>query len=291
MQMGGFVEQQLQRAVTALIEGNSALGEEVARDDYKVNQMEVEIDEECNRIIATRQPTASDLRVMVAIIKTITDLERIGDEVEKVGNIAARLATMEKPSDNYREIRHLGRLVTEMVHDALHAFARLDADEAFEVARRDRKVDEEYESIQRQNITFMMEDPRSIRRALEIMWVVRALERIGDHAKNICEYTVYMVHGKDIRHLSLDDAERQIRDFARGRTGSLMPARRRPTGSGFARLRGGRCLRVLRAVRARPRALPPVHLPALHAGGARRRLPGRGLHLAARDGAAPCSRR
>ena len=161
MQMGGFVEQQLQRAVTALIEGNSSLGEEVARDDYKVNQMEVEIDEECNRIIATRQPTASDLRVMVAIIKTITDLERIGDEVEKVGNIAARLATMEKPSDNYREIRHLGRLVTEMVHDALHAFARLDADEAFEVARRDRKVDEEYESIQRQNITFMMEDPRS----------------------------------------------------------------------------------------------------------------------------------
>ena len=220
MQMGGFVEQQLQRAVTALIDGNSVLGEEVARDDYRVNQMEVEIDEECSRIIATRQPTASDLRVMVAIIKTITDLERIGDEVEKVGNIAARLATMEKPADNYREIRHLGRLVTEMVHDSLHAFARLDADEAFEVARRDRKVDEEYEAIQRQSITFMMEDPRSIRRALDIMWVVRALERIGDHAKNICEYTVYMVHGKDIRHLSLDDAERQIRDVARGRKGA-----------------------------------------------------------------------
>ncbi len=160
MQMGGFVEQQLQRAVTALVEGDSRLGEEVARDDYRVNQMEVEIDEECGRIIATRQPAASDLRVMVAIIKTITDLERIGDEVEKVGYIAARLATMEKPADNYREIRHLGKLVTEMVHDALHAFARLEADEAFEVARRDRKVDEEYEAIQRQSITFMMEDPR-----------------------------------------------------------------------------------------------------------------------------------
>lgn len=219
MQMGGFVEQQLQRAVTALIDGDSALGEEVARDDYRVNRMEVEIDEECGRIIATRQPTASDLRVMVAILKTITDLERIGDEVEKIGYIAARLATMEKPADNYREIRHLGRLVTEMVHDALHAFARLDADEAFEVARRDRKVDEEYEAVQRQSITFMMEDPRSIRRALEVMWVVRALERIGDHAKNICEYAVYMVHGKDIRHLSLDDAEREIRDFASGRKG------------------------------------------------------------------------
>ena len=119
---------------------------------------------------------------------------------------------MEQPSDDYRELRHLARLVTEMVHDALDAFARLDADEAIEVARRDRTVDEEYESIQRQNITFMMEDPRAIRRALDIMWVVRALERIGDHAKNICEYTVYMVHGKDIRHLSLDAAERQIRE-------------------------------------------------------------------------------
>lgn len=219
MEMGGFVEQQLERAVKALVDGDSALGESVAREDYRVNRMEVEIDEECNRILATRQPTASDLRVMVAIIKTITDLERIGDEVEKVGNIAARLATMEKPSDNYREIRHLGRLVTEMVHDALHAYARLDADQAFEVARRDRKIDEEYEAVQRQSITFMMEDPRQIRRALEIMWVVRALERIGDHAKNICEYTVYMVHGKDIRHLSLDDAENEIRGAARARKG------------------------------------------------------------------------
>ncbi len=218
MQMGGFVEQQLRRAVTALIEGDSELGEEVARDDHKVNRMEVEIDEECSRIIATRQPTASDLRVMIAILKTITDLERIGDEVEKIGNIAARLATLEKPSDGYREIRHLGRLVTEMVHDALHAFARLDADEALEVARRDRKVDEEYESVQRQSITFMREDPRQIGRALETMWVVRALERIGDHAKNICEYTVYMVHGMDIRHLPLEDAEREIRGSEGRRT-------------------------------------------------------------------------
>jgi phosphate transport system protein len=201
--MGGFVEQQLQKAITALVEGDSSLGEAVALDDHQVNNMEVAIDEECSRILATRAPAAGDLRVIVAIIKTITDLERIGDEGEKIGYIASRLATMERPADKYREIKHLGRVVSEMVHDALDAFAR-----------QDRLVDEEYEAIQRQSITFMMEDPRTIRRALDVMWVVRALERIGDHAKNISEYVIYMVHGKDIRHTSLDDVERELRGGA-----------------------------------------------------------------------------
>ena len=209
--MGGFVEQQLQKAVRALIEGDSSLGEAVALDDYKVNDMEVSIDEDCSRLLAIRAPTAGDLRVIVVIIKTITDLERIGDEGEKIGYIASRLAIMERPADKYREIKHLGRVVAEMVHDALDAFARMDADAALEVARRDGLVDEEYESIQRQCITFMMEDPRTIRRALDILWVVRALERIGDHAKNICEYVIYMVHGKDVRHTSLDDVERELK--------------------------------------------------------------------------------
>src|SRR6187402_3033885 len=212
--MGGFVEQQLQKAVTALVEGDSSLGEAVAMDDYKVNDMEVSIDEECSRILATRAPAAGDLRLIVAIIKTITDLERIGDEGEKIGYIASRLASMERPADKYREIKHLGRIVSEMVHQALDAFARMDADAALRVARQDRVVDEEYEAIQRQCITFMMEDPRSIRRALDVMWIVRALERIGDHAKNICEYVVYMVHGKDIRHTRLEDVERALRDRA-----------------------------------------------------------------------------
>lgn len=208
--MGGFVEQQLHKAVTALTEGDSSLGESVAMDDEKVNRMEVSIDEECSRILATRSPTAGDLRVIVAIIKTITDLERIGDEGEKIGYIASRLATMERPADKYREIKHLGRLVSEMVHNALDAFARMDSQAALQVARQDRFVDEEYESIQRQSITFMMEDPRTIRRALDVMWVVRALERIGDHAKNIGEYVIYMVHGKDVRHISLEDVEREL---------------------------------------------------------------------------------
>src|SRR6201984_2625898 len=210
--MGGFVEQQLQKEITALVEGDSSLGEAVAMDDYQVNNMEVTIDDECSRILATRAPAAGDLRVIVAIIKTITDLERIGDEAEKIGYIASRLPTMERPADKYREIKHLGRVVSEMVHDALDAFARMDVESALRVARQDRLVDEEYEAIQRQSITFMMEDPRTIRRALDVMWVVRALERIGDHAKNISEYVIYMVHGKDIRHTSLDDVERELRE-------------------------------------------------------------------------------
>jgi phosphate transport system protein len=206
--MGGFVEQQLAKAVTALVEGDSSLGEAVAHDDFHVNNMEVSIDEECSRILATRAPAASDLRLIVAIIKAITDLERMGDECEKIGYIASRLAAQERPADKYREVKHLGRVVQDLVHDA---FARMDADAALRVARRDRLVDEEYEAIQRQSITFMMEDPRSIRRALDVMWVVRALERIGDHAKNICEYVIYMVHGKDVRHIRIEDVEHALK--------------------------------------------------------------------------------
>jgi phosphate transport system protein len=215
LQMGGFVEQQTQQAVAALIDADSRLGEEVARGDHKVNDMEVSIDEECSRILATRAPAASDLRLIVAIIKTITDLERIGDEAEKIAYIASRLAVMERPADRYREIKHLGRLAQGMVHEALDAFARLDADAALRICREDRVIDDEYESIQRQCLTFMMEDPRTIRRALDVMWVARSLVRIGDHAKNISEYVIYMVYGKDIRHTSLDDVEKELRATGR----------------------------------------------------------------------------
>jgi phosphate transport system protein len=212
--MGGFVEEQLGRAITALVDGDSALGQAVAREDYKVNGMEVSIDEECSRILAMRSPAAGDLRMILAAFKTITDLERIGDECEKIGHIAARLASIERPDDRYRQVKHLGRTVQGMVRATLDAFARLDADTALKTCRQDRLVDDEYESIQRQCITFMMEDPRTIRRALDIMWVVRSLERIGDHTKNICEYIIYMVHGKDVRHISLDSVERELAERA-----------------------------------------------------------------------------
>ena len=208
--MGGLVEEQLDRAIKALADGDSALGLQVAEDDIKVNRMEVSIDEECSRILATRAPTASDLRLVIAVLKAITDLERVGDEAEKIGVLSARLASLERPSTNYRELRNLARHVKAMVHNALNAFARLDTKAALDVVKADDAVDEEYESIYRQGITFMMEDPRTISRVMDTTWMARALERIGDHAKNICEYVIFMVHGKDVRYTGLKNIEAEV---------------------------------------------------------------------------------
>jgi len=191
---------------------DAALAEVVVTNDYKINKLEVSIDEECSRILATRAPAAGDLRLIVAIIKTITDLERIGDEAEKIGFLASKLAGMDRPPDSYRELKTLGTHVSHMVRDAMNAFARLDVDEAFEVVREDEDVDQEYNAIQRQCITFMMEDPRSIKRVMNVTWTARSLERIGDHAKNICEYVIYMVRGRDVRHTGISDASELTTD-------------------------------------------------------------------------------
>ena len=215
--MGGMVEQQLAKAVTALIEGDSSLGVSVARDDFKVNGMEVSIDEECSRILATRAPAAGDLRVIVAIIKTITDLERIGDEANKIARMAVDFAAQEPTKVSLMEVQHLSRHVGQMVHEALDAFARMDVNTALAVAREDRAVDREYEALIRQCITFMMEDPRTIRRVMALIWSVRALERIGDHAKNICEYVIFMVHGKDVRYTGVKNIEAEVEQRVRRR--------------------------------------------------------------------------
>ncbi len=209
--MGGIVEEQIQRALQALLDLDSELGENVVRDDYRINEMEVRIDEECTHIIALRQPTASDLRMIIAVIKTITDLERIGDEAEKIGRMATRLAKKTSPASmkRYASVRQLGRHVGQTVHDTLDAFARLDVDAAVATAREDEIIDDEYAACMRSLVTYMMEDPRLISEVMDVIWCARALERMGDHAKNICEYIIFLVKGKDVRHTSFEHMELQ----------------------------------------------------------------------------------
>jgi phosphate transport system protein len=213
LQMGGFVEQQIEQSIEALTNGNEDLIEQVIAHDHRVNAMEVSIDEICNQIIARRQPAASDLRLIMMVIKTITDLERIGDEAEKIARMARLIYASDRMhSPRFVEIKHVANMAMDMVHKALDAFARLDLNAAAQIVRQDEQVDEEFRSIMRQLITFMMEDPRKISTSLEILFIAKAIERIGDHAKNMSEYVVYMVKGKDVRHVTADEIEREIRE-------------------------------------------------------------------------------
>ncbi len=210
LRMGGMVENHLDIAIEAIVAGDSELGLKVSEKDHEINSMEVSIDEECNRILATRGPAAADLRLIIAVIKTITDLERVGDEAQKIGYLASHLASSKLPAGHYQELHELGEHVKRMLHDALDAFSRLDVKDALLVVEEDKLVDEEYDRLLRQCIGMMMEDSRTIRRFMDVSWVARALERIGDHAKNISEYVIYMVHGQDIRHLKMEDIRQEI---------------------------------------------------------------------------------
>lgn len=211
LEMGGLVEKQLSDSLKALIEADSGIAVQVIAAEKRVNQYEVEIDEECTRIIALRQPTASDLRMVVAISRALTDIERIGDEANKIAKLA--IAISEEGTHfarGFMEVRHIGSHVLEMVRNAFDTVARLDVETAISVAREDKQVDMEYDAATRQLVTYMMEDPRSISRVLNIMWVLRSLERVGDHAGNICEHVIYLVKGKDVRHQKLEDLEEQL---------------------------------------------------------------------------------
>lgn len=200
LEMGGKVEQQLVSAIEALVTMNSGQAELIIERDHEVNQMEMRIDDQCASILARRQPAASDLRLVVAIIKVNTDLERIGDEAAKVARQGIRLSEVSNSPSNFIEIHHIGTHVTDMLRRSLDAFARLDVQAAVEVVESDTIVDKEYGSALRSLMTFMMEDPRSIGSIINEMWALRSLERIGDHASNIAEHVIYLVRGMDVRH-------------------------------------------------------------------------------------------
>jgi phosphate transport system protein len=200
MEMGGKVEQQLKNAIRAVGDADSKLAEEVIKEEKLVDEMEVDIDEACILIIARRQPAASDLRLVMMVTKAVNDLERIGDEAKKIANHAVILAGESETSEGYTEVRHLGQSVVGMLSNALDAFARFDVDAAMRTLEEDKQIDLDYKTALRELVTYMMEDPRSISRVINILWVVRSLERIGDHAKNLCEQIVFVVKGKDIRH-------------------------------------------------------------------------------------------
>ncbi|ERP89377.1 transcriptional regulator [Alcanivorax sp. P2S70] len=211
MEMGGLVEKQVVDALQALLQADSALAEKVMETEDKVDKLEMLIDEECTKVLALRQPAASDLRLIIAVTKAVSDLERIGDESAKIARMGQQLAEEGESPRGYVEVRHIGNHVRNMLRDTLDAFARFDAKKALEVAAEDKEVDLEYRSAMRSLVTFMMEDPRSISRVLNIIWSLRALERIGDHARNIGEQVIYLVEGKDVRHISVDEIEAKLK--------------------------------------------------------------------------------
>jgi phosphate transport system protein len=210
--MGALVEQQIVDALEALITSNAKAAKKVISNDHLVNSLEVQIDEDCSHIIALRQPTAGDLRMVLMMIKTITDLERIGDEAAKIARLAIKSSETDRMwTPRFSEIKTMANLAREMLHMSLDAFARSDATKVLPIAQMDGQVDDQYHMTIRQLITFMLEDPRTISMSLEVLFVSKAIERIGDHAKNISEYVVYMVKGKDVRHTTIEQMEEEAK--------------------------------------------------------------------------------
>ena len=211
LQMGGLVEAQILAAIDAYASGESALIDQVIENERRVNGYEVAIDGACNHIVVKRQPAASDLRLIMGISKIVTDLERIGDEAQKIARMAKRIHEHGgQHAQRFPAVRHAAQIAISMLRRALDAFARLDVVAAAEVLKEDTAIDQEFTSVLRQLITYMMEDPRTITPALEIVWVAKAIERIGDHAKNLAEQVIYIVKGTDVRHTSFADIEREV---------------------------------------------------------------------------------
>jgi len=209
--MGGLVEQQIELAVTAFSTGDVEMAELVIKQDNQVDALEMAIDQECMQIFALRQPAAFDLRLLITVIKVINELERVGDLAERIAEMAIQLSSADNKHDQYYELEHMAELVQEMLHGALDVFARMNVEDVTTITGLDENVDREYASIIRQLITRMMEDPRNITRMLDVLWIARSLERIGDHACNVCEHLIYMVKGEDVRHLTQEELEKKMK--------------------------------------------------------------------------------
>ena len=211
LQMGGLVESQVRGAIQAFSTGNLALADQIVETEPRVNTFEVNIDTDCSQIIVRRQPAATDLRLIMAVTKTVTDLERIGDEAHKMARMARQIHERgSADTARFANIRHTGDAAVDMLRQALDAFARLDVQDAGRIIDEDRVIDVEFKAVIRQLITYMMEDPRTISTSLDIIWIAKAIERIGDHAKNICEYVIYIVKGTDVRHTKPEAGETRI---------------------------------------------------------------------------------
>ena len=211
LQMGGLVEAMVQDGMQALTEGDLALVDRVREHEKEVNRFEVEIDERVTQILARHQPAAIDLRTLLAVTKMLTDMERSGDEAEKIATMARRIHEDDRSFMPDIELRHMASKISMMMRQVMDAFARQDAVLAAAVVRGDKEVDKEWKATLRNLITYMIEDPRTISHSIDLLFIARSMERIGDHCKNMAERVIYMVHGADVRHQGLKMAERLVR--------------------------------------------------------------------------------
>jgi phosphate transport system protein len=210
LEMGGLVELQVVNAVYALSNFSGEMASDVLRQEERVNAMEVEIDRDLSSIIARRQPTARDLRLLIAVSKSIANLERVGDEAARIARTVQRLLNAGMSSRMRLPVADLAyeaELATRQLRHALDAFARLDTTAALDVLKHDDQIDQEFEGLMRKLVTYMMEDPRTISAAIDLVFVAKAIERVGDHAKNLAEVIIYIVKGTDVRHNSLETVE------------------------------------------------------------------------------------
>lgn len=211
LEMGGLVEAMVRDGMEALASGNTDLVEQVRKREKEVNRLEVDIDERIILLIARNQPTAGDLRLLLSISKMLTDMERCGDEAEKIAKVAQRMYEAQPDYEPVVELRHMSTLVGTLIRNALDAFAREDPLSAASVVRADKEVDKEWKASLRQIITYMIEDPRTISNSIDLIFIARALERIGDHAKNMAERVIFLVRGTDVRHTGVKHTERMAR--------------------------------------------------------------------------------